>query len=62
MSTLQHTPPVIVKLKSGRTYRVGPSAFGGYSVVEVLASGLARPVRNLQERDAAIARATGSAP
>lgn len=57
----QHTPgSVTVKCKNGRTYRVAPSAFGGYSVVEVLTSGTARPVRNLKERDAAIAKATGA--
>ena len=42
---------------NGRTYRIKPSEFGGYSCVEVLASGLARPVRNLKERAAAIAKA-----
>jgi hypothetical protein len=46
---------------NGRKYRVKPSAFGGYSVVEVLPSGLARPVRNVAERAAVIAKATGSA-
>ncbi|MGP1684839.1 MAG: hypothetical protein ACTS8S_21150 [Giesbergeria sp.] len=43
-----------------RTYRVRPSEFGGWSVVEVLASGIARPVRNLKERDAVVAKATGA--
>lgn len=51
------TWPITMKCRNGRTYRVGPSQFGGHFVVEVLTSGLNRPVRNLREREAAIAQA-----
>jgi hypothetical protein len=57
----QHTPGPFEVKHAGRDYRVKPSEFGGYSVVEVLTSGLARPVRNVKERNAVIAKATGSA-
>lgn len=60
--TEQHTPGLGLVKHNGRTYRVRPSAFDGWwSVVEVLASGITRPVRNLKERDAVIAKALGSA-
>lgn len=60
MSAYQPGPVVVTHC--GRTYRVKPSEFGDYySVVQVLSSGIAKPVRNLTERAAVILKATGSA-
>ncbi len=58
MNTKPAPEPVLVKHQR-RTYRVTPSAFGGWAVVQVMESGLSRPVRNPKERDAVIAKATG---
>jgi hypothetical protein len=55
-----YQPGPVVLTHCGRTYRVKPSEFGGYSVVQVLSSGIAKPVRDLNERAAVILKATGS--
>jgi len=44
------------KARNGRTYRVKPSEFGGYSVVELI-NNIPRPVRNLQERETVLKQA-----
>lgn len=56
----KHTPGPVVVTHCGRTYRVKPSEFGGYSVVQLLSSGVAKPVRDLNERAAVILKAIGS--